>query len=710
MAAKVYQESDAPRKFWADISAGTDFSELARKVLIAWGMEAEQVAAIVDQQLVERLVQQMQAQAGLLVIDNLETVLTATGAWQSPIYQEFMQRWIEGGTQSKLLLTSRERPALEARRTKWYGLDQGLEPEEGAALLRQLGVLGKAAELQAVSDRVGGYPLSLVLIAGWLADEEPLDPQVRYLSEKGDLFELRGLHRGQNQISVAAIFDWSFNRLSPKLQQLLTQISVYRGAFNLAAAAALIPDSEVTQPDLRQLVRRSLLQELPNRDRHNQRQFRLQPQVQTLVQQKMDDLTAAHQRAINYYQSVLQPEPWQELPDVAEYLEIFYHYCQLQQYATAFRTLWDKCDDFLSLRGYNSMRVELYQPLVTQWQPNDSEQEGFGEMLNRLGIAYRSLGQYQQAIDFHQQHLNIAKLIGARRSEANALGNLGLAYDSLGQYQQALDFHRQHLNIARLIGNQRSEAAALGNIGNAYYSLGRYQQALDFLQKHLTIAQEIGDRQSEAAALGNIGLTYYSLGQYREAIEVHQKHLTIAQEIGDRQSEAAALGNIGLTYYSLARYREAIAFYQQSLAIAQNIGDQRGEANMLGNLGIVYRFLGEHYQTIAFYQQSLAIAQNIGDQRGEATALGSLGIVYNSLGQYQQAVELLHQSLTIAQKIGDQRGEADSLTNLGLSLEQLGQSTAAQDHYQQARELYAAMGIDQWRQWCETKLQNLENS
>ncbi|NJO78157.1 MAG: tetratricopeptide repeat protein, partial [Cyanobacteria bacterium RM1_2_2] len=221
----------------------------------------------------------------------------------------------------------------------------------------------------------------------------------------------------------------------------MAQISVFRRAFNVTAAAALVPDTQIAESDLRQLVRRSLLQELP-RDKTDQRQFQLQPQVRELVQQRAGDLTAAHERAIEYYWTIAQPKPWQELDDVAEYLEIFHHYCELQQYAEALSTLWGSdCDSFLELRGYNLERTQLYQPLVVKWQPTDAKREGFGTMLNRLGIAYRCLAQYQQAIEFQQQSLDIARQIGYGQGEAASLINLGNAYDSLGQYQQAIEFY-----------------------------------------------------------------------------------------------------------------------------------------------------------------------------------------------------------------------------------------------------------------------------
>jgi tetratricopeptide (TPR) repeat protein len=47
------------------------------------------------------------------------------------------------------------------------------------------------------------------------------------------------------------------------------------------------------------------------------------------------------------------------------------------------------------------------------------------------------LGQYQQAIAFHQQYLEIARDIGDRRGEANSLFNTALALKKLDNLSEA---------------------------------------------------------------------------------------------------------------------------------------------------------------------------------------------------------------------------------------------------------------------------------
>ncbi|NEQ32383.1 MAG: CHAT domain-containing protein, partial [Leptolyngbya sp. SIO4C5] len=323
--------------------------------------------------------------------------------------------------------------------------------------------------------------------------------------------------------------------------------------------------------------------------------------------------------------------------------------------------------------------------------PQDSLQ-GEANALGNLGIAYDSLGDYRQAIDFQRQSLEIAQQIGDRQGEASVLGNLGIAYAALGDYRQAIDFHQQSLEIAQQIGDRQGEADSLGNLGNAYHALGDYLKAIDLHQQSLEIAQQIGDRRGEANALGNLGIAYDALGDYGQAIDFHQQSLEIAQQIGYRLGEASVLGNLGTAYDSLGDYRQAIDFYQQAREIAQQIGDRRGEANSLGSLGSAYHALGDYLKAIDFHQQQLDIARQIGDRQGEANSLGSLGNAYHALGDYQKAIDFYQQAREIARQIGDRRGEAASLTNLGSAYRSLGDYHQAIDFLQQAREIAQQIG------------------
>ncbi|MEH1787957.1 MAG: tetratricopeptide repeat protein [Nostoc sp.] len=501
LAAKIYDEIEGfPKRFWADVSYGAGFSDLARQVLSEFGFPVPEQEA----QLVEALVKCLRSGQFLLIIDNLESLLQPDRQWGSLFYGDFFNAWVEYGGNSKVIVTTRERPELKG--FAWLPL-KGLQVAEGIALLAALGIRGDLGDFVELVD---GHPLLLKLVADLLKEEYPQDPDLRRLADLG-LGNLRqlltdpkviGQHRREN-VGMVLVLDASFNRLNKLQKALLLNISVYRGAFDSAAAVAVMLGSSAAEieGELRNIVKRSLLLEKLN----GKRQFEFQPVVLEYVRYKAGDQTEAHQRAIDYYRAIAKQPPWTTKDDVKEYLEIFDHFYQLQDYNSAFDAL-RVCHDFLTLRGRYVDQVELYGQLVSKWEEiGDRKNWNYRASLNSLGIAYNSLGQYQQAIKFLQQSLNIAREIDDRNCEGASLNNLGSAYRSLGQYQRAIEFFQQSLDISREIYDRNGEGNSLNNLGNAYGSLGQYQLAIEFFQQSLEIFREIGNRNGEGTSLNNLG-------------------------------------------------------------------------------------------------------------------------------------------------------------------------------------------------------------
>jgi tetratricopeptide (TPR) repeat protein len=683
---QVFADSpDFKGKFWADVRSQTSMTVLAARALKEFGVLPEQVENIEEKDLIPRLLRLLQQGRYLLAIDNLESVLTPQGAWLSG-YEEFWQGFQDIGSESVLLLASREYPSRYTGflRSRWQLLDQGLTTVEGSALLAALEVEDSQQNREQASEQVQGNPLALSLIAGWL--RVSFRSGQRFLQSLDGWQQLVGSHRGE-KLTVELVLQWSLDRLTETQRLLLAQLSVLRGAFGLELAQALLPDALVTMEILEDLERRSILQYL------SPGEFRFQPRLREFVKERTADLMTAHERAIVYFWEH-RPTSWDNdtpLSAIAEYEETFYHQCQLGHYRDAFSTVF-ACDKFLRLRGHYTTLVDLYGQLYQDWQPTTEERQGYGAVCNNLGCVYRSLGQYQEALNFHQQSLEIQREIGNHNGEANSLMNLGNVYQSLGQYQEALNFYQQSLEIEREIDNHNGEASSLGNLGNVYQSLGHYQEALNFHQQSLEIEREITNRDGEADSLINLGNVYNSLGKYQKALNFYQQSLEIKREIGDRNGEATCLMNLGSVYCRLGKYQESLNFYQQSLEIAREIGERNGEASCLNNLGNVCYLLGQYQEALTFHQQSLAIQREIGNRNGEADSLIGLGNVYDSLGQYQEALNCHQQSLAIKLEIGDKNGEAKSLGNLGNAYDSLGNYQEALNCHQQSLEIQHEIG------------------
>ena len=242
-----------------------------------------------------------------------------------------------------------------------------------------------------------------------------------------------------------------------------------------------------------------------------------------------------------------------------------------------------------------------------------------------LCSSYPSVGAYlldlrqspRDRIRWRQEALVAARRLGDRRAEGWHLDNLGVAHMHLGQYESAMDFYKQHLDIAHNVSDERGKATALGNLGRTYAAMGMPESAIDSYNLALTLFRELLDRRGEAAALGNLGAVYANLGQTKRAIDVYEQALTILEEIGDRHREAAALGNLGKSYVELGKLNDSINFFQQALERFREVGDIRGEGEALWNLAQVAYRVGDPYLATIQGETALCLLQAIEDPNAE---------------------------------------------------------------------------------------------
>jgi serine/threonine protein kinase/tetratricopeptide (TPR) repeat protein len=101
-----------------------------------------------------------------------------------------------------------------------------------------------------------------------------------------------------------------------------------------------------------------------------------------------------------------------------------------------------------------------------------------------------------------------------------------------GRHESAGETFREALHLARSIGHRRLEAEALNNLGEVAGRSTRYQEAIDCFKAALAIDRDLGDRFATGTKLANLGLTYTAIGLYRRAERYLRKALELHEAIG----------------------------------------------------------------------------------------------------------------------------------------------------------------------------------
>ncbi|MFN5301569.1 MAG: tetratricopeptide repeat protein [Pseudanabaena sp.] len=532
-----------------------------------------------EETLIGQIVEGLIAEPCLLVLDNMETVIPAEG---KSVYGQFLSRWLGNGDNSKILLTSREQPVFSANlqpRCHWLVLKGLAEADAIRLVTEDYELTGTQKELAHFVNRMYRHPLLMQLVSSWMRDDFGVGVCVTEAENLGlDLFTVEGYHRDM-ETCVREVIAASLARLSARLGDILKRLSVLRGIFDLGLAQGLT--AEVTEAELRYLARLSLLQEFPPEPlKGKPRRFQFLPLISMVVQQQADSelLRSAHQAALDYFLAHLPAPPWESLEDLTAYLEGFYHAGELGEWQLAFDILNEErggegknesVDLFLEFQGFYSQQAQLYEQVIAASQ---REEVCYRKSLNRLGICYNSLGQYEKSITYHQQHHDISEEIVNQREVAISLGNLGIGYKNLGQYEKSITFYQKYRDISEEMGFQQGVANSLGNLGNCYYSLGQYEKAIAYHQQSLNISEAMGDQQGVASSLHTIGSILLKLQNYSEAESKIQASLVISQDIDYKYLIAYSLRVLAEIAHKTNRPELALSHCQEALELCQELG------------------------------------------------------------------------------------------------------------------------------------------
>jgi len=207
---------------------------------------------------VPQLMEYLRKQRCLLVLDNVETIMSTgktAGSFLSEYqdYSDLIRRVKAEQHKSCLLLISRERPEY----TTWFrgekigllGLS-GLK-KEAEELLKEQGLSGSEKELQTLNTLYGGNPLSLKLISALIQDV--FNGRVTYYLKSGTIV-----------VVLSEILEYYFSRLSDLEKQIMVKLAVNSEPSSLSHLIEEIspPSTADLMQAVKSLIDRSLIEKI----------------------------------------------------------------------------------------------------------------------------------------------------------------------------------------------------------------------------------------------------------------------------------------------------------------------------------------------------------------------------------------------------------------------------------------------------------------
>ena len=173
--------------------------------------------------------------------------------------------------------------------------------------------------------------------------------------------------------------------------------------------------------------------------------------------------------------------------------------------------------------------------------------------LDCYAVALRSCGQYNEAIERHQEALKLEEQAASGSdivSVARALNELALSLWRAGRYIEAEPLFRRALTIdEKALGPDHSGvAAACSNLALVLRDTGRYAEAEALFRRALSIVEKaLGTEHLNVATVcGNLAKVLRDTGRYTEAELLFRRALSIREKaLGpEHPSVATACGNL----------------------------------------------------------------------------------------------------------------------------------------------------------------------
>lgn len=139
---------------------------------------------------------------------------------------------------------------------------------------------------------------------------------------------------------------------------------------------------------------------------------------------------------------------------------------------------------------------------------------------------------YQQTVAALEHELARVRAAGDRTQEGQTLDNLGEAYRVLGQYDKALDYFEQAVQLRHELDDHWGETQSLTGMALVYLSLDERENALAIDERILALRIQLGDRIGEANTRSRIGTIYWGLGEESKAIASAQHARALYASLG----------------------------------------------------------------------------------------------------------------------------------------------------------------------------------
>lgn len=575
------------------------------EVLVTAVGQALGVAFTPHQPPVAQLLAHLQTREMLLLLDNGEHLVEPLA--------DLVGQILGHTAEITILLTSRERLNL---RTEWLFVLEGLplptaDPTNAAVALfahharrvqRQFDPTAELAAVSQICTLLGGLPLGIELAAAQLASATCAQIAAA-LTQTLDTVASNWRDVPARHRSLRAVFQQSWQALTPAEQQLFVRLSIFRGGFTAEAATAV---GQSTAALLTGLASKSLVQRTVGTPRYAIHEVLRQYAAEYLA---ADGQTAAvaSAHAAHYLRPLTGGEG--ELLSLVK--------MELVQEVDNIRVAWQ----WAAEQG----AWWLLEPAITRLHQFYEAQGWFQEGAEQFRRAAEGMQKaVAHASPSAEQKLAVARLVSHHAAMLLRLGHVAQAQQLTAAAAEQLGQLPPALTTQPLIFNLNLQ-------GILHMAGGEFERAIAVLEQCAAVCRRIQSPQL-VKPLANLGALFMRQGRYEAGKQVLQEGLPLCRAAQNWGGLGHFLTNLGGIHLLLGELEAAEQTLAEAWQVCEQGNNPHGKVVVLLNWAEVAHHQGAWGVAIGRAEQAIALAEQVHDRRMQARGLKMLAVAQQAQG------------------------------------------------------------------------------
>ena len=509
----------------------------------------------------------------LLVLDNCEHLIESVARTTAELLREVPSL--------RVLATSREPLQIAGEavfRLPPMPIDESLAlfSERAKAHVPTFLAVGETREAaRALCERLEGLPLAIELATARLPLLTPAQ-MLPFLEDRFALLDASRRDAPDRHCALGGAIDWSYDLLDDRERNLFTGLAVFRGGFDLAAAAAVAGSGVLST--LTALVEKSLVEPMdapgPNPRYRMLETLREYGMSRLESESRADTARRTHLRHFldraesTFSEGLVEGAASQvrELEQDLDNIRAALEWSLDAEPALGLR-LVGACRDLWFMRAQADGLAFARKLLRRCPEPAADRQRALdtaGQMANTLQLHAEAIADFEEAE-------RLAAGLGMRERLAWTTwmhGVAGFLGRDAAAAEQALD---RSLKMFEELGNRVGAGRATASLGTVAFVGGHTQQARARLTEALAILEREGDQFGQGLCYTYLGLT---AARERDA-DAAAKHLheavRVLDRLGDNTLLTIALAGLALTY-ARRDWRRALRLASAAASIRRWIG------------------------------------------------------------------------------------------------------------------------------------------